>query len=205
MTGIAHSAALRFGITPGDVYVDPLPLFHVGGQEVALEIAHCQATYVLVRAFDPALVLDLIASERAALTIAVPTMLGALLDEQKREPRDVFGRDGREGAGRVRAVCEHLEAGKRDRLAQVRDLVADRGERGAELVAPGLVDEHDARGLGLAEHVRELARAQERIHRYEHETRERGRPGAQERLGRRRQRHREPLARGEASGQAARE
>jgi len=89
MTHAARAGADRFGIGPDDVYIDPLPLFHVGGQGVAFEIAHARATYVLVRAFDPALVLDLVEQERGTLTVAVPTMLGALLDDPILRERDL--------------------------------------------------------------------------------------------------------------------
>ena len=89
MTSAARSGALRFGMERGDVYVDPLPLFHVGGQVVAFEIAHQCATYVLVRAFEAALVLDLLESEHATLTVGVPTMLVALLAEPGVAARDL--------------------------------------------------------------------------------------------------------------------
>ena len=89
MTNAARFGARRFGMTRGDVYVDPLPLFHVGGQVVAFEIAHQCATYVLVRAFDPELVLDLLESEHATLTVGVPTMLVATLAEPTLASRDL--------------------------------------------------------------------------------------------------------------------
>ena len=89
MTHAARAGARRFAIRLGDVYVNPLPTFHVGGQGVAFSIADSCATNVLVRAFDAGLVLDLIESESATLTVAVPTMLGALLDEQDARPRDL--------------------------------------------------------------------------------------------------------------------
>jgi fatty-acyl-CoA synthase len=89
MTSAARFGARRFGMERGDVYVDPLPLFHVGGQVVAFEIAHQCATYVLVRAFEPALVLDLLESEHATLTVGVPTMLVAMLAEPGIASRDL--------------------------------------------------------------------------------------------------------------------
>jgi len=89
MTQVSRAAARRFGITKGDVHVVPLPLFHVGGQVTALELAQYSGTYALVRAFDAALVLELIESERAAFTVAVPTMLAALLAEARLARRDL--------------------------------------------------------------------------------------------------------------------
>ena len=81
LTNAARVAAERFGIREGDVYVDPLPLFYVGGQTVALEIVQQRATYVMLGTFDPGALLDLLETERATLTVAVPTVLLALLDD----------------------------------------------------------------------------------------------------------------------------
>ena len=89
MTNSARVGADRFGIRPGDVYVDPMPLYHVGGHFVALEIFGSGATYVMVDAFDPTLVLDLIEQERATLTVAVPTMLVSLLEVDGIADRDL--------------------------------------------------------------------------------------------------------------------
>lgn len=89
MTNSARFGAQRFAIQAGDVYVDPLPLFHVGGQFVALEIVTQAATMVIVGAFDPGLVLDLLEQERATLTVAVPTMLVGLLDDPSVGSRDL--------------------------------------------------------------------------------------------------------------------
>jgi acyl-CoA synthetase (AMP-forming)/AMP-acid ligase II len=89
LTNAARVAAERFGIREGDVYVDPLPLFYVGGQTVALEIVQPRATYVMLGAFDPGAQLDLLESERATLTVAVPTVLRALLDDPSLPGRDL--------------------------------------------------------------------------------------------------------------------
>ena len=56
MTNAARFGAERFGLAPGDVYVNNMPLFHVGGQEVAFGICQAQATDVSVVAFDPGVV-----------------------------------------------------------------------------------------------------------------------------------------------------
>lgn len=66
------------------------PLFHtggcVGGVLGALQIG---ATLVLMRSFDAERILDLIEAERATYTFAVPTMLVAMLEAQRRCPRDL--------------------------------------------------------------------------------------------------------------------
>ncbi len=47
------------------------------------------ATAVLVPAFDPALVLDLIERRRATYTVGMPIMLQFMVEEQARKPRDI--------------------------------------------------------------------------------------------------------------------
>jgi len=94
-TGFPKGALLRHrGITnngrfcaqilraePGDVWVNPMPLFHTAGC-VLLTLGPVQhlATQVLVPGFDPGLVLHLTESEHSTLFGGVPTMLLAQLD-----------------------------------------------------------------------------------------------------------------------------
>ena len=89
LTNAARVSAERFGIREGDVYVDPLPLFYVGGQTVALEIVQQRATYVMLGAFEPGALLDLLESEQGTLTVAVPTVLQALLEHPSLPGRDL--------------------------------------------------------------------------------------------------------------------
>jgi fatty-acyl-CoA synthase len=93
-TGVPKGAVLRHrGITnsarfcaqilqaePGEVWVNPMPLFHTAGC-VLLTLGPVQGlfTQVLVPGFEPGLVLNLIESERSALIGGVPTMLLAQL------------------------------------------------------------------------------------------------------------------------------
>ena len=73
MTNAARFGAVRFGMRPGDVYVQTMPLFHVGGQVVSFQICQQSATAVLVPAFDPGLVLELIETESGhARPVACP-------------------------------------------------------------------------------------------------------------------------------------
>ena len=89
LTNAARVAAERFGIREGDVYANPLPLFYVGGQGVALEIAQQRAIYVMLGTFEPGALLDLFETERATLTVAVPTVLVALLEHPSLPTRDL--------------------------------------------------------------------------------------------------------------------
>jgi fatty-acyl-CoA synthase len=74
---------------PGEVWVNPMPLFHTAGCVLfALGPVQGLFTHVLVPGFDPGLVLHLIESERGTMFGGVPTMLLAELDHP-----DFAGRD----------------------------------------------------------------------------------------------------------------
>jgi fatty-acyl-CoA synthase len=90
MTNDARFIAQRWGMAVGDVMVNPMPLFHAGGCVMAvLGAAAKLGTYVPVLAFDPALVLELIETERAALSGGVPTMLIAMMEHPDLARRDL--------------------------------------------------------------------------------------------------------------------
>ena len=65
------------------------PMFHAAGVYSALVLPWIGATNVIVPAFDPDAVLDVIADEAITCAIAVPTMLAALVERQSADPRDV--------------------------------------------------------------------------------------------------------------------
>jgi fatty-acyl-CoA synthase len=101
MTNAARFGAMRFGMRPGDVYVQTMPLFHVGGQVVSFQLCQLSATAVLVPAFEPGLVLELIESETATLTCGVPTMLLALVGHRDFDHRDLSSLRAVSGGGAV--------------------------------------------------------------------------------------------------------
>ncbi|WP_202874791.1 AMP-binding protein [Kribbella kalugense] len=82
--GITNNARLSyvetFAMEPGEVFVNPMPLFHTAGcvQGTLAPLASL-GTHVLVPRFDPALQLRLTESERSAQLCGVPTMLLAIL------------------------------------------------------------------------------------------------------------------------------
>jgi len=91
--GITNNARLTaqcWGVAAGDVWVNPMPLFHVGGC-VLLTLGPVQhlATQVLMPGFDPAPELELIEAEHATLLLGVPTMLIALLEHPDVGRRDL--------------------------------------------------------------------------------------------------------------------
>lgn len=72
-----------------DRYLVMAPMFHAAGSVSVLQSLFVGATQVLVPAFDPGTVLDLIESERITQTLGVPTMVAATVEEQLARPRDV--------------------------------------------------------------------------------------------------------------------
>ena len=90
LTNNARFWAERMGLQPGEVYVNPMPLFHTAGCGMGvLGTAQRLAVQVPVLAFDPALVLELIEAERGALFGGVPTMMIAMLGHPDFERRDL--------------------------------------------------------------------------------------------------------------------
>jgi fatty-acyl-CoA synthase len=103
-TGFPKGAVLRHGsltdnaamyvaeveIGPGDVYVNPMPMFHTAGCGMAvLGTLHARAKHVPVLAFDPGFVLELIERERGTALLGVPTMQIALLEHPDVATRDL--------------------------------------------------------------------------------------------------------------------
>ena len=87
-----------------------MPLFHTAGCGMGvLGAAQRLAVHVPVLAFDPALVLELLESERAAFSGGVPTMMTAMLDHPDLEKRDLSWA----GGGGVRRFAGAGRAGAR--------------------------------------------------------------------------------------------
>ena len=82
--GIVNNSRLymaRLGLGPGNVFLSAMPLFHTAGCVMSvLGAVVTRGTLVLPPYFDPGLMLDLIAAERPASMIGVPTMLIGMLD-----------------------------------------------------------------------------------------------------------------------------
>jgi len=91
--GIVNNAAITaacFEVQEGDVWLNPMPLFHTGGCVLgALGAISTVATHIPVLAFDPGLVLELVETERAAVMGGVPTMLLAMREHPDFATRDL--------------------------------------------------------------------------------------------------------------------
>jgi fatty-acyl-CoA synthase len=83
--GITNNARFfceRLEVADGDVYVNPMPLFHTGGCVIAtLGPVQLGATLVCLVQFDPTLMLELLESEKGTHMFGVPTMLIAVMEQ----------------------------------------------------------------------------------------------------------------------------
>ncbi len=90
LTNNARFYADRIGLRPGDVLVNPMPMFHTSGCGMGvLGAIQALAVHVPVLAFEPGLVLELLETERSAVLAGVPTMLIALLEHPDLGRRDL--------------------------------------------------------------------------------------------------------------------
>jgi len=91
--GITNNARFSnavIGLGSADTLINVMPLFHTAGCGLlTLGAVQFGARMIVVRAFDPDAVLDIIASERVSFLLGVPTMLVALLEAQAARARDV--------------------------------------------------------------------------------------------------------------------
>lgn len=75
--------ATRYEIEPGGVWLNVLPMFHVGGSiTMTLGCISNLGTQVILPGFDPALMLNAIDQDKATVTMAVPTMLIAMFEHE---------------------------------------------------------------------------------------------------------------------------
>ena len=71
--------AIEMGLRPGDVFVQPLPMFHIAAH-VSYSFAYIGATNVMVAGFDPPAVLALLERHHATHVLLVPTMIRLLVE-----------------------------------------------------------------------------------------------------------------------------
>jgi len=90
LTNNARFWAGRMGLQPGEVYVNPMPLFHAAGCGMGvLGVTQSLGVHVPVLAFDPGLVLELLEAERGGVFAGVPTMMIAMLGHPDAGRRDL--------------------------------------------------------------------------------------------------------------------
>jgi fatty-acyl-CoA synthase len=90
--GIVNEAAFvgeRAGMSDGDVCINAMPMYHIGGGAVTeLSTISWHGTYVVMPNFDPGLTLELFETYRGTHALMVPTMLIAVLDHADFAARD---------------------------------------------------------------------------------------------------------------------
>ncbi len=85
----AFNKTVACSLSADDVFLAAPAMFHVAGIAPLTGLAWLGARTVTTPAFDPAVCLDLIAEHRVTFFLPVPTMLSALVIEQRARPRDV--------------------------------------------------------------------------------------------------------------------
>ncbi|HXF32571.1 MAG TPA: AMP-binding protein [Solirubrobacterales bacterium] len=92
----AHDVIMHFPLAPDDVTLNMTPWFHRGGLYSGgpNPVFYVGAAAVSLRAFDPAKVLDLVATRGLTFLVGAPTNLAMLAEEQRRAPRDLAGLRG---------------------------------------------------------------------------------------------------------------
>lgn len=111
LLGAAVHAASAWRLTPADVHVGVLPLFHLAGIGLLLAVQHAGGATVLIRGFDPGALVDVIARERGSVLGSFPPMLAGLVDacaargESLPSLRIVTGIDAPETIERFQGVC----------------------------------------------------------------------------------------------------
>lgn len=90
ITNNARQTAQRWGVTARDRWCNPLPLFHTAGcGTVALGAISAHATHLPLVRFDPRRVLKTIQAERCSMLETVPTILTALMEQQRTQRADL--------------------------------------------------------------------------------------------------------------------
>ncbi len=80
----------RAGMDFGDICINAMPMYHIGGGAVTeLQTISHHGTYVVMPAFDPALTLELFETYRGTHSLMVPTMLLAVLEHPDSGSRDM--------------------------------------------------------------------------------------------------------------------
>jgi acyl-CoA synthetase (AMP-forming)/AMP-acid ligase II len=78
----------EYWVKPEDIFLQCLPLFHIASN-VTSSYAYVGATNVLLKDFDPAVVLELITQHRISSTLLVPTMINALIHHRDMHDTDL--------------------------------------------------------------------------------------------------------------------
>jgi fatty-acyl-CoA synthase len=76
----ALTAVIALGLRDSDIQLHTIPLFHVNGWGAPQTVTCVGGTHVMIKKFDPAVVLQLLQKEQVTVVAMVPTMATALLN-----------------------------------------------------------------------------------------------------------------------------
>ncbi len=92
-TGVINMAFFtqeRGGLAEAGVFVNPMPMFHIGALgHAAVGAVIRRATHVMAAEWDPKLFMSLVAQERGTYSLLVPTMIEGLLAHPERRDIDI--------------------------------------------------------------------------------------------------------------------
>jgi long-chain acyl-CoA synthetase len=98
-----------FGFTKDDVYLNAVPLFHVGGLFFAFMSFHIGAINVCMSVFEAAKALDLIHDKNISLMLVFSPMLATLLKEQEQRGVDIRSLKSMAGIESSEAIQKYQE------------------------------------------------------------------------------------------------
>lgn len=90
IVNVTYFTQERGGLESGGVFVNPMPMFHIGalGHAAVGAVMH-RATHVLAPGWDAEEFMQLVASERGTYSLLVPTMIESILASTKRRDYDL--------------------------------------------------------------------------------------------------------------------
>lgn len=90
ITNVTNFTQERGGLAHGGVFVNPMPMFHIGALgHAAVGAVMRRATHVLAPGWEPSRFMELVESERGTYSLLVPTMIEAILASPDRRNHDL--------------------------------------------------------------------------------------------------------------------
>jgi len=89
MIATGHAFAERIGLRPGDVWLNPMPLFHTAGNVLGVMASLSQQAEHVVLPFDPGATLRAVQEHRATYLSAAPTLLALLMEHPEFDTSDL--------------------------------------------------------------------------------------------------------------------
>lgn len=90
VSNMAYQTHLRCGLDESGVWINPMPMFYIGGLgHVGVGAVMHRCTHVLASHWDPELFMQLVERERGSYSLLVPTMIEAVLAHPSRSDYDL--------------------------------------------------------------------------------------------------------------------